>query len=69
MEVAGPQQFRFDELIRQGLAARNDPREVVVDAHARYFGAELRELVPGEDAQLGEVRYEQWLGQPALQQR
>ena len=31
VEVAGPQQFRFDELIRQGLAARNDPREVVVD--------------------------------------
>ena len=43
IEVAGPQQFRFDELIRQGLGARNDPREVVVDPHARYFGAELGE--------------------------
>ena len=41
VEVAGPQQFRFDELIRQGLAARNDPRAVVVDPHARSFGAEL----------------------------
>jgi uncharacterized protein YbjT (DUF2867 family) len=71
VEVAGPQQFRFDELIRQGLVARNDPREVVVDAHALYFGAELgeRSLVPGDDARLGEVRFEQWLGQPALQQR
>jgi len=38
VEVAGPQQFRFDELIRQGLGARNDPRQVVVDPHARYFG-------------------------------
>src|SRR6185295_7300373 len=41
VEVAGPEQFRFDELIRQGLAARNDLRQVVVDPHARYFGAEL----------------------------
>ncbi len=71
VDVAGPQQFRFDELIRQGLAARNDPREVVVDPHARYFGAELgeRSLVPAGDARLGEIRFQEWLGQPALQQR
>jgi uncharacterized protein YbjT (DUF2867 family) len=71
VEVGGPQQFRFDELIRLGLAARNDPRPVVVDPHARYFGAELAEraLVPGDDAQLGEIRFEQWLGEPAFQQR
>src|SRR5689334_1511035 len=36
IEVAGPQRFRFDELIRLGLGARNDPRKVVVDPHARY---------------------------------
>jgi uncharacterized protein YbjT (DUF2867 family) len=71
IEVAGPQQFRFDELIRQGLSARNDPREVVVDPHARYFGAELgeRSLVPAGDARLGEIRLQEWLSQPALQQR
>jgi uncharacterized protein YbjT (DUF2867 family) len=71
VEVAGPQQFRFDELIRQGLGARNDPREVVVDPHARYFGAELSEgaLIPAGDARLGEIRLQDWLGQPALQQR
>src|SRR5688572_14254610 len=71
VEVAGPQQFRFDELIRQGLGARNDPREVVVDPHARYFGAELRErsLIPAGVARLGEIRFEEWLGQPALQQK
>ena len=70
VEVAGPQQFRFDELIRQGLAARSDPREVVVDQHARYFGAELgeRSLVPASEARLGEIRFEEWLGQPLLQQ-
>ncbi len=68
VEVAGPQQFRFDELIRQGLHARNDPREVVSDPHARYFGAELgeRSLVPGDGARLGETRFEEWLGQRAL---
>ncbi len=71
VEVAGPQQFRFDELIRQALAARNDPRDVVVDPQARYFGAELgeRSLVPASEARLGEIRFEEWLGQAVLQQR
>ncbi len=71
VEVAGPQQFQFDDLIRRGLGARNDPREVVVDPHARYFGAELgeRSLVPAADARLGETRFEEWLGQPVLQRR
>jgi len=66
VEVAGPQQFRFDELIRQGLGARNDPREVVADSHARYFGAELgeRSLIPADKARLGAVRFEEWLNQP-----
>ena len=68
-EVAGPQQFRFDELIREGLAARNDPRQVVVDPHARYFGAELgeRSLIPTGHARLGEIRFQEWLNQPVLQ--
>jgi uncharacterized protein YbjT (DUF2867 family) len=66
VEVAGPQRFRFDDLIRQGLAVRHDPREVVVDPQARYFGAELgeRSLVPADDARLGEIRFEEWIGQP-----
>jgi uncharacterized protein YbjT (DUF2867 family) len=67
VEVAGPEQFRLDELIRRGLAARNDPREVVADPDARYFGARLSErtmLVPGDGARLGETRFEDWLGQP-----
>lgn len=60
VEVAGPEQFRFDEFIRLGLSARHDPREVVADPPARYFGAELseRSLVPGGDARLGEIRFE-----------
>jgi uncharacterized protein YbjT (DUF2867 family) len=71
VEVAGPQQFRFDELIRQGLAAYHDPREVVADPHARYFGTELgeRSLIPWGEARLGHIRFDQWLGQLALQPR
>lgn len=68
VEVAGPQQFRLDELIRRGLSARNDPREVIADPHARYYGAELgeRTLVPADDASLAETRFEDWLSQSAI---
>ena len=67
VDVAGPQQFRFDDLIRQGLRARNDPRQVVVDPHARYFGAELgeRSLIPAAGARLGEMRFQEWLAEAA----
>jgi len=69
VEIAGPETFRFDELIREGLRAQNDPREVVVDPGARYFGAVLTErtLVPGDNAQLGNTRLEEWLSQPVPQ--
>ena len=51
-EIGGPEQFRLDELVRKGLAAKGDPREVVADKQARYHGALLgeRPLVPGPDA-------------------
>ena len=67
VEVAGPERFHFDELIRRSLGARNDPREVGSDPRAGYFGAELSErtLVPGDDAQLGETRFDDWLSRPA----
>jgi uncharacterized protein YbjT (DUF2867 family) len=63
VEVAGPERFRLDELVRRGLSARDDPREVIADPHARYFGAELSErtLVPGDDAILAESRFDDWL--------
>jgi uncharacterized protein YbjT (DUF2867 family) len=69
VEVAGPERFRFDELIRQGLNASNDPREVIADPHARYFGTELSEssLVPDDGALLGEKRFEDWLSESASQ--
>jgi uncharacterized protein YbjT (DUF2867 family) len=62
VDVAGPEQFRFDELIRRSLAERGDPREVVADPEARYFGARLDEgsLVPAGSARLGPTRFEEW---------
>jgi uncharacterized protein YbjT (DUF2867 family) len=67
VEVAGPQQFRLDEFIRQGLRARNDSRTVVADPAAGYFGVEIddRTLIPGSDARLGETRFETWLTESA----
>lgn len=67
VEVGGPEQFRLDELIRHGLAARKDPRKVVADPQARYYGIKLteRELVPENSARLGKIRFDEWLAQSA----
>jgi uncharacterized protein YbjT (DUF2867 family) len=69
VEVAGPEQFRLDELIRRGLGVRHDPREVIADPRARYFGAELSErtFVPGKDAHLAATRFEDWLSHATIQ--
>ena len=69
VEVAGPQQFRLDELIRMALRARGGQLDVIADPHARYYGALLdeRTLVPGSDAVLFETRFEDWLREPVLQ--
>jgi uncharacterized protein YbjT (DUF2867 family) len=63
LEIAGPVQLGLDDLVRNGLALRGDPREVVADASAPYFGAILQErtLVPGPDATVFETTFEQWL--------
>ena len=66
VEVAGPEQFRLDDLVRRKLSVRGDPREVIPDSRTRYFGAVLgeRTLLPGDDAALGEIRFVDWLGLP-----
>jgi uncharacterized protein YbjT (DUF2867 family) len=63
VEVAGPDTFRLDELVRALLNARDDPREVVADEHARYFGIAPgeRTLLPEDDAQIGETSLDSWL--------
>jgi uncharacterized protein YbjT (DUF2867 family) len=63
IEIGGPEQFGLDELVRRYLAAFPDPREVISDQHAPYYGIQVSErtLVPDNAAQLGEMRFEDWL--------
>jgi uncharacterized protein YbjT (DUF2867 family) len=69
IEIAGPERIPLDELARRFLRATKDARQVVADAHARYFGAELddRSLTPGDNPRLGSTRYEDWLGRASAQ--
>ena len=65
VEIGGPEQFRFDEPLRRVLAAAHDPRDVVTDANAGYFGITVTErtLVPGDGVRLGEIGLDDWLSQ------
>lgn len=65
VEIAGPELFRLDQLVRETLAARNDARPVITDPTARYSDALLNErtLVPSEGAKLGELRLRDWQAQ------
>jgi len=65
-EIGGPEGFRLDELVRTALAAKGDPREVVTDDQALYYGVRLSErtLLPGPGAELGEITFNDWLGVP-----
>jgi uncharacterized protein YbjT (DUF2867 family) len=62
IEIGGPEQFRFDEIVRDHLEALDDPRTVVADPHARYFNTELseRSLVPGAGARILPTTYDEW---------
>lgn len=65
VEVAGPEKFRLDELVRRVLRTKSDAREVTGDIHARYFGAELGDesIVPlTTPSRLGKTRFEAWFG-------
>jgi uncharacterized protein YbjT (DUF2867 family) len=67
VEIAGPEQFRMDELVRERLAIIEDPREVIADPEALYAGAKLslRTLLPDKTAWLGKTRFKNWLTQSA----
>jgi uncharacterized protein YbjT (DUF2867 family) len=63
VEIGGPEAFPLDELVRRSFTARHDPREVISDPQAPYFGAVLdeRSLVPGAGALLAKTRFEDWV--------
>jgi uncharacterized protein YbjT (DUF2867 family) len=62
LEIGGPERVRMDQFIPAALAEAGDTRDLVVDAHATYFGTELADdsLVPGPDAEIGSISYEVW---------
>jgi uncharacterized protein YbjT (DUF2867 family) len=64
VELAGPERFRLDELVRRYLSATGDPRHVVTDVHAPYYGLQVsdeRALVPGDNPRIGATRFADWL--------
>ena len=63
VEIAGSDRFRLDELIRARLGANGDPRQVITDPKAAYFGITPgeRTLLPGDDAHIARNRFEDWL--------
>ena len=69
VEIGGPEQLRFEDVIRRVLAASDDERQVVTDTGAGYYGITVteRSLVPGADARLGQTRLDDWLRQSAKQ--
>ena len=66
-EIGGPERLRMDRFVPEALAQAGDPRPVVVDDRATYFGTELADdsLVPGPEAELGPTSYEAWAKESA----
>jgi uncharacterized protein YbjT (DUF2867 family) len=69
IEIAGPERLRLDELVRRFLRAKQDARQVVTDAHARYYGIELNDqsLTPGDNPRIGPTRFEDWISRSVAQ--
>ncbi|MEH2565397.1 SDR family oxidoreductase [Bradyrhizobium sp. AZCC 2289] len=63
VEFAGPERAPFNEFVARYLKAIGDPREVVCDPEARYFGSRVEEhsLVPLGEARLGRIGLDEWL--------
>src|SRR5690349_13307870 len=66
VEIAGPERAPFDEIVARYLKAIGDPREVMRDPEARYFGGRVEEksLVPLGEARLGRIDLDEWLRRP-----
>lgn len=62
IEIAGPDRISLSDLVQKYLAKTNDPRKVKADENARYYGAILNDqlLVPGKDARIGKIDFENW---------
>jgi len=69
VEIAGPEKVRMSDLVARYLAAIKDPRQVVGDSRARYYGYEIDDgtLVPGNSPRIGATRFDDWLSRPPAQ--
>jgi uncharacterized protein YbjT (DUF2867 family) len=69
VELAGPEALPLDQLVRRVLSAKQDPRRVSTDVHARYFGTELNDqsLTPGENPRIAPTRFDDWLGRSSAE--
>ena len=69
IEIAGPDQIRQDELVRQYLSATGDARKVVTDDNTGYFGIAVNDqsLVPGDNPRLGPTHFAEWLSRTTPQ--
>jgi uncharacterized protein YbjT (DUF2867 family) len=67
VEIAGPDQFLLDDLIRRRLRAGGDSREVITDPNAGYYGIRpgMRALLPGDGARIAATHFNGWLAQAA----
>jgi hypothetical protein len=63
IEIAGPERAGLDELAGRFLAATKDPREVITDVDARYYGLAVNDqsLTPGPNPRIGATSSEDWL--------
>jgi uncharacterized protein YbjT (DUF2867 family) len=70
IEIAGPERVPLDELVGRYLQATHDPRTVIPDANAGYYGVAVNDqsLTPGDGARLGATRFADWLRHAAPQQ-
>ncbi|OHV18669.1 SDR family oxidoreductase [Rhizobium sp. RMa-01] len=71
IEIGGPEKIRLTDIVTRLLKATNDPRQVISDPHARYFGVELEDdsLVTGTKARLGRIRFDDWLSRQPPQKK
>jgi uncharacterized protein YbjT (DUF2867 family) len=63
VQIAGPERFALNELVKTFLEETKDPRKIIVDTHALYFDVEINDqsLLPGENALIGKTKFRDWL--------
>jgi uncharacterized protein YbjT (DUF2867 family) len=71
IEIAGPDRVPIDELVGRFLRATHDPRTVITDLRAGYFGIAVNDqtLTPGENPRIGATRFDDWLSRTVAQRQ